>query len=58
MEHVQSARHGDVPYHLEAAEEGIGRLFQTLALLLPGAYASYEGEPTDTILGQIEGSEE
>ena len=60
MEHVQNARYKDqttkqIAYHLEAVEERIKRLFQTLVLLLPGAYASYEGEPTDTILDQIGG---
>lgn len=59
MEHVQNARYRDntakqIAYHLEAAEDGVKRLFQALVLLLPGAYASYEGEPTDTIVSQIE----
>lgn len=51
MEHIQNARYKDqttnqIAYHLEAAEAGVQRLFQTLVLLLPEAYAASEGEPT------------
>jgi hypothetical protein len=62
VEHVQSAKIAlkqalsatSPEYHLDAAEGALSRLFQRLVHLLPGAYASYEGEPTETILEQID----
>lgn len=43
-----------VGYHLAAAEELCGRLYQTLARALPGACALDEREVTDTIMDQID----
>jgi hypothetical protein len=45
---------GTAAYHLKAATEAVSRLYQQLAVMLPGARALDEGDVTDTILDQLD----
>lgn len=50
---------GSAAYHLDAAGDAAGRLYQQLAKLLPAARALDEGEVTDSIIEAIgDGGEE